>query len=122
MDAIPPQYQAGVSVYCAPNEMRYHLHPELVDEKIENGSTTAQCWLCESCNNGVMTDKIPKMSIAAGVDFGCPSRLGLPSLTLTEEYLIAQGRMLISIIKLVGSKPSSRNLQFTSAIQPILKI
>ena len=52
--------------------------------------------------------KIPKLSIAGGVDFGLPSRIGLETLTLAEEYLIAQARLLVSIVKLVGSQPTSR--------------
>jgi hypothetical protein len=46
--------------------------------------------------------EIPKHSIAAGLDFGLSERLDLPKLTLVEEYVISQARLLVSIVKLTG--------------------
>ena len=108
LNVVPPQFRSAFSVYTSPDGTKYHLHSELVDDTLEHGNIISKCWLCVSCNNALMDNKIPKLSIAAGVDFGDPARIGLPSLTLTEEYLIAKGRLLVSIVKLVGSQPSSR--------------
>ena len=74
----------------------YHLHPEL----LENNMAT----LCETCYYQIRrsTPEVPKLSIAAGIDFGNPERLGLTSLTVVEELLIAQSRLYVSIVKLIG--------------------
>ena len=97
LNVVPPQFRSAFSVYTSADGTKYHLHSELVDDMLENGNIISKCWLCASCNNALMDNKkIPKLSIAAGVDFGDPARIGLPTLTLTEEYLIAQGRLLVS--------------------------
>ena len=66
--------------------------------------------LCDSCyvsvGKGVggkgKTPKRPKLSIANGVDFGLPQRIGLPPLTLAEDILLGNGHELATIIKLKG--------------------
>ena len=80
----------------------YHLHPEL----LENNMAT----LCETCYYQIRrsTPEIPKFSIAAGIDFGNPERLGLTSLTVVEELLIAQSRLYVSIVKLIGTQSPER--------------
>lgn len=72
----------------------YHLHLEL----LENNMAT----LWETCLYQIRhsTLEVPKFCIAGGIDFGNPERLGLTSLTLVEELLIAQSRLYVSIVKL----------------------
>ena len=70
--------------------MHYHLHHELIS-KDSHGDETAT--LCKSCLDDISKKKIPKFSVAAGVDFGVPSRIALPSLSLAEQDVIAQGRL-----------------------------
>jgi len=84
----------------------YHLHRELVRNQIDE-PTHISASLCKQCHTAIVKNNIPKLSIAAGVDFGSAARIRLPSLTLVEEYLIAQGRMLISIVKLIGSQTAT---------------
>lgn len=45
--------------------------------------------------------QISKLSIAAGIDFGHPDRLGPPQLTLSEELLICRSRQYVSILILI---------------------
>lgn len=80
----------------------YHLHPELVKDGIAS--------LCSTCHRNIKSSKpkIPKLCIAAGIDFGHPGRLGLPQLTLSEELLICRSRQYVSILKLVGYNSSER--------------
>ena len=47
---------------------------------------------------------IPPLSIAAGIDYGVPNRIGLLILTLPEEYIISYVRIYTCIIKLRGFK------------------
>ena len=57
---------------------------------------------CEFYAAVIKCEKIPKYSIAAGLDFGLSERIELPKLTLVEEYVISQARLLVSIVKLTG--------------------
>lgn len=66
--------------------------------------------ICDSCyisvGKGVggkgKIPKRPKLSIANGVDFGLPQRIGLPPLTLAEDILLGNGHELATIVKLKG--------------------
>jgi hypothetical protein len=66
--------------------------------------------LCGSCYQQICrpTPIVPNYSIASGIDFGNPERIGLPTLTLIEELLLAQSRLYVSIVKLIGNKLSER--------------
>ncbi|KAK4013695.1 hypothetical protein OUZ56_026247 [Daphnia magna] len=88
--AIPHPYQLCVSVYLSSSGKLYHLHPELVKDGIAS--------LCSTCHRNIKSSKpkIPKLCIAAGIDFGHPGRLGLPH------------RQYVSILKLVGYNASER--------------
>jgi hypothetical protein len=88
------------------NGTYYYLHREFVRLSADNGDETAT--LCKSCLDDTSKNKIPKFSIAAGVDFGNPGRVDLPFLTLAEQYVIAQGRLYVSVIKLSGRQASER--------------
>lgn len=56
----------------------------------------------------VIQKKIPSNSIASGIDFGVVERIQLPKLSLVEEYLIARGIVMVSIVKLSGIYSSGR--------------
>ncbi len=47
-------------------------------------------------------------SLAADRDFGNTNRIHLPELTLVEEHVVAQARVLILIIKLAGYQHAER--------------
>ena len=65
--------------------------------------------LCDVCYEGVVQrKKLPTHSLAAGMDFGNTDRIGLPPLTIPEEYVISQSRLLVSIIKLSGYQHAER--------------
>ena len=53
----------------------WHLHPELVEVEADD----THVWLCRHCNRAVHECRVhaPRLSIAAGVDYGAPQRLGL---------------------------------------------
>ena len=66
--------------------------------------------MCDTCHKKTQREvpKIPKLSIAAGIDFGHPDRLGLPQLTLVEELIISRSRLYVSILKLCGNVAAER--------------
>ena len=76
------------------DENYYYLHPDLV----ENNVVT----LCKTCFIVIKKDSVPKsiplLSIASGIHFGNPDRIGLPALSLVEELLIAQSRMYVYLL------------------------
>ena len=70
--------------------------------------------ICSSCLR-ILEQKnttLPPLSIAAGVDFGVPSRIGLPPLSLAEQYVIARARLYASIVKLTaGNSAEQQNFR-----------
>ena len=109
---IPTLHRPAVSHFIPSidnkdGEKVYHLHPEFVTmQPGENGAVQKEmAMLCHQCRMNVqqIPSKIPIRSIAAGVDFGVPSRIGLEPLRLVEASAIARARPYASIIKLSGS-------------------
>ena len=102
-------YSRAVSAWPQSRELgernRFWLHPELVEQGADGSASVRVCKHCHDClanrpggrNGG---PKLPELSIANGVDFGNPDRLGLPELTLVEMYLLAPVRLYGSVIKL----------------------
>jgi hypothetical protein len=78
------------------------LHREFV----KNGTAA----ICSKCHSNIMVGKpsIPKLAIAAGIDFGNYDRIGLEPLTIVEELLISKSRLYVSIVKLIGSRAQER--------------
>ena len=95
-----------MSFYLSEDGTYYNLHPEFVFTNPGNGDVTAT--ICKSCYGDVSKGKIPKFSLAAGLDFGNADRIKLPTLTLAEQYVIAQGRLYVSVIKLSGRQATER--------------
>ena len=96
----------------------FHLHPEAVHEIADSttGSIDKATVVCHKCNNWIVkssksnTELLPPAnSIAAGVDFGVASRLGLQQPSLAEMKVIARHRHFHNVVKvhsnhLVGSR------------------
>ena len=106
----PPEFQAALSAYTSFNGDVYHLHPHLVKECSVGpiGETEAVAALCELCASSISKSKIPVNSIASGVDFGSAERIKLPKMSLAEEYVIARGCVLLSIVKVSGYYSSGK--------------
>jgi hypothetical protein len=60
----------------------YYLHSQNV-KRDQHGSYIAS--LCSKCCQQISASKLPEFSIAAGMDFGNPSHLGLQPLSATEK-------------------------------------
>ena len=99
-DQIPQSLRPAYSSYTAQDGLHYHLHRDLV--QIDNLTGEPSVFLCKMCLSDVQKQLVPKLSIAAGYDFGNPSAIDLPELTLVEKYLIARTRVYIVVIKLVA--------------------
>jgi hypothetical protein len=80
-----------MSMYESRKHGFYHLHPELVD--IDNAGTESVL-LCPYCSDSVKNvnadplKRIPRYSIASGVDFGYYKRVGLTEPNLHEEIIL----------------------------------
>ena len=69
----------------------WHLHPELVKRENNNEYSTL---ICPSCNSKLKKGKRPKLSIAAGIDFGRYTRIkGLIAPNLHEQMILSRARM-----------------------------
>ena len=88
----------------------YHIHPEFVHMTVGDkysGAGKVECTtLCHACSAWALaskreagTSKPPENSIAAGLDFGDPRRLGLADPTVPELILIAKARHFHNVIK-----------------------
>jgi len=79
----------------------YHLHPELVEEYLDDSRSAAwRTVVCTTCSTALASGSLPELSIAAGVDYGWALRLGLPKLNLIEKYLISRVRLYVHTVKL----------------------
>ena len=87
------------------NGKYYHLHREFITKNDDNQEIAI---MCLSCHEAVTKGQIPNFSIAAGVDFGNPGRIGLPLLSIAEQYVVNPFRMYMSIVKLSGRHPSEQ--------------
>ncbi len=91
-------YKRLKSSYLFGNQ-RFHLHPELVNASDPNASPLVL--LCPTCNTA-LPKSVPRIAIAAGVDFGNSRRLNLPQLSLVEKCLLARHRVYAVVIKIGG--------------------
>ena len=77
------------------NPKYFHLHPELVEEFAgDDGRRDFRARLCRSCYKFSPDGKgkAPVRSVASGVDFGSPNRVGLVRLTPRERQVISPVR------------------------------
>ncbi|KAI9551001.1 hypothetical protein GHT06_005557 [Daphnia sinensis] len=93
---------AAISHFCSTTGAYFHLHPEFVTAaRDETGSVTSEtAKLGAGYHLGKRQPTIPPLSIAAGIDFGVPSRIRLPPLRVAEQYVISRARLYASVIKL----------------------
>lgn len=115
LENIPLEFRPAVSYYVSRVDGDfYHLHPELISVK-ENGvgkmieESAILCLSCKAVAARKNRPGIPPFSIAAGMDYGVPSRINLPPLRLVEQYVIARVRLYSSIIKLPGTSATLRH-------------
>ena len=52
------------------NGVRYHLHRELVQPAADAEDNCPTAQICSTCHDALSNNKLPKLSIAAGVDYG----------------------------------------------------
>ena len=77
------------------NPKYFHLHPELVEEVAgDDGRRDYRARLCPRCFEfkPSANSKAPMRSVASGVDFGSPNRVGLVRLTPRERQVISPVR------------------------------
>ena len=97
-----------MSCYKTADDQLYHLHPELVDAHTDG----ARALLCQHCHaeakkSDAEKPKAPKMSIAAGIDFGLLSRLPeLEPLSDVELMLLSEVRLyhVVAKVCMAGAK------------------
>ena len=98
-----------LSYYESPHtNMVYHLHPEFVD--IDPSTNEETACLCSACTKSVKKFEKPRESIANGIDFGDPDRVGLVELNEHEQAIIALVRHATRYVKIkpnVGASKSS---------------
>ena len=83
----------------------YHLHPEFIES---NEELSPRVSICNACTYDIKKNKIPKFSLAAGVDFGNPGRVGLREPTIIEQYCIAFACPYVTVFKLIGGQNNQR--------------
>ena len=81
--------KAAQTYFDAEDGKRYHLYPNLVEIEVESGVPCVR--LCRQCTLARSKAKpsAGKNSIANGVDFGRPEKLGLRPPTAAEHMLLA---------------------------------
>jgi len=97
----------------------FHLHPEFVQEFTDDdGRKDFEVRLCGKCREFEPSEKnkAPMRSIAKGVDFGSPSRVGLVPLTSRERQIISPVRHYQIVVK-IESNTGRRKEHTHSAIK-----
>jgi hypothetical protein len=101
------------SMYESTKHGLYHLHPELVDV---NDSGIESVLLCPYCSDSVKNvdadplKRVPKFSIASGIDFGYYKRVGLTEPNLHEEVILGRVRAVIASYKIKSNMCGCRNM------------
>ncbi|CAB9503076.1 Inherit from KOG: DNA helicase [Seminavis robusta] len=78
------------------NVVFWHLHGELVRDL---GTGKKSTKLCPRCWKAIKSGKTPRLSIAAGIDFGLSSRLNLEAPNLHEQLILARTRLFFAMVK-----------------------
>ena len=95
----------------------FHLHPEFVQEFTDdNGTKDFKVKLCPRCYEFKPStkSKAPMRSIASGVDFGSPSRVGLVRLTPRERQMISKVRHYQNAVKIESNTGRQRELSHSA--------
>ena len=102
---INEPYRAAVSIYKDPaSGVFYHVHPELVE--VHDGIPMVR--LCDDCHKDARDSRIPRYSIAAGLDYGCwarvqaqrPGDANFEDLNLAERMVLSPVRTIQLIVQL----------------------
>jgi hypothetical protein len=75
----------------------FHLHPELV--RCGNESNTESTHLCGTCFKKIKKSEVPRLSIKAGINFGCHRRLGMELPNLHEQIILSRCRLFFASVK-----------------------
>jgi hypothetical protein len=112
-----------VSCFKTQSNRWLHLHPELVDVGDEGSAESGaerggrgqeSAWFCHHCSAAAGNKQIPRMSIAAGIDYGLLSRVKeLTPLTEMEKMLVSEVRLYHVVFKLASrfGEPGSESLK-----------
>jgi hypothetical protein len=97
------------------NTVFWHLHPEMIDTH-KDGSHSAA--LCPSCHDSIVVlGKIPKLSMAAGVDFGHFDRLGLTHPNLHEQLVLSRTRLHFPMFKISSNAKGQVNMNTQNKVR-----
>ena len=99
-EEVNAPFRNAISVYEAEDKQLYYLHSEFVEKK-ETAKSELQeiVQICNDCFQSLRRHQLPTYSLANGVDFGKPWKIGLPAPTLIEELLITKNRLYVYIFK-----------------------
>lgn len=105
------------SYYEDPTGQYWHLHPEMIETEVTNPTTychssggipdngctaSISTMICPSCSQYLrQRSRRPPLSIAAGIDFGNFTRIGLTEPTFMEQMIIARLRLFWTAIKIL---------------------
>ena len=96
-----------MGIYKSEQGELLNLHPEFVFHNSEGSEST---FLCDGCYKHFVEKQIvAPLSLASGIDYGNPYRIGLQPLNLFERKLIAKMRLYHSVVK-IKQKFQSGNL------------
>jgi len=104
--AAGPHYERVLSFFESSDKKRYNLHPEFVDPPGTQHIQEASAMLCSKCTEALLckSPRVPPCSIAAGVDYGDLSRIGIPALNAIEWMAIAVGWPYMLVLDIFGSE------------------
>jgi hypothetical protein len=119
-DATLPDWVFCKNIDGAPDRSKpkyFHLHPEFVQEFTDDhGRKDFKVKLCRNCCEFKPSEKTktPMRSIARGVDFGSPSRVGLVRLTMRERQIISPVRHYECAVKIEPNDGKQRELSHSA--------
>ena len=98
----------------ATKKVFWHLHPELV-ENIDGGQPCTR--LCPTCYTSLNKGKRPALSIAAGIDFGNPHRIGLEPVNFHEVLMLSKQRLFFGILKASSNRTGQCNFDIKNIMK-----
>ena len=82
----------------------FHLHPELVTLAGNEYFTH----VCNSCTTALSAGKLPRLSLASGVDFGSYHRINLEAPNLHEQIILSRVRLIHATMKVTNANCRER--------------
>jgi hypothetical protein len=102
-----------LSMYESNEYGLFHLHPELVDVGKGGIESVLLCPYCSDSVKNVDADplkRVPRFSIANGIDFGYYKRLDLTAPNLHEEVILGRVRAVIASYKIKSNMCGCRTM------------